>query len=60
MYATNIDVKNTLSESSQNATFKYLEFDLTSQAFFENITPSEKEIKITTNINLIIQNLLNK
>ena len=32
-------------ESSQNATFKYLEFDLTSQAFFGNITPSEKEIK---------------
>ena len=45
MYATNIDVQNTLSESSQNATFKYLEFDLTSQAFFGNITPSEKEVK---------------
>ena len=45
MYATNIDVQNTLSESSQTATFKYLEFDLTSQAFFGNITPSEKEIK---------------
>ena len=45
MYATNIDAQNTLYESSQNATFKYLEFDLTSQAFFGNITPSEKEIK---------------
>lgn len=45
IYATNLDIQNTLSESSQNAKFKYLEFDLTSQAFFGNITPSEKEIK---------------
>ena len=62
MYATNIDVQNTLSESSQTATFKYLEFDLTSQAFLEILLHQKKKLKITTkNINLIIhKKLLNK